>query len=118
MTADATIQVVRQLQTELDVLKTSLSHKFGVEMGKTAPTVLPNGCNIDQLIYIRFAYGTVLLSLHTVLTYPWMRSLLDLGSDDKYRDTINHSSEIAAQASCDIILMTEHIRFAAYTTVP
>jgi hypothetical protein len=115
--AAATVQSVHQLQDDLDHIKTSLHNSLGVDLGvRIDQTRLPKDISFEQMLYLQFAYSTVVLSVHTILAYPWLRPLL--GLDNSFRNAIIRSSDRVAQVSREIIMMTESIHFTAYTTLP
>lgn len=117
--AAATIQTVQQLQLELIAAKTSIYEAFGLVLGENIElSKVPENITLDQFIYVQFAYCTAMLSVHTVLAYPWIRPLIGLRLDDGFRDDINRASDAVASVSREILRMTEHIRLKPYTPVP
>ncbi|KAK5739936.1 hypothetical protein LTR17_005032 [Elasticomyces elasticus] len=119
MGAAATVQAVHQFEAELVAAKDSIYGAFGLVLGETVDlNKLPNKMTLDQCIYVQVAYCTAMLSVHTVLAYPWMRPLIGLRLDDRFRDDIARASDTLARISRQLIKMTEHIHFRPYTPVP
>lgn len=119
MSLSATMQAVNQLHSDLEGVKNSIHDNYKIVLGaRIDPTRLPHGFNLDQLVYLHYAYLTAKLSVHTIWAYPWIRALVGLSPEDKFRDHIVRSSEIMAQTSRDVIVMTEHIHCRAQTTIP
>lgn len=119
MGAAATVQAVHQLEHELVAAKDSLYDAFGLVLGeKVDLNNLPGNMTLEQCIYVQFAYSTAMLSVQTVLAYPWIRPLIGLRLDDRFRNDIARASDTLARISRELIKMTEHIRFRPYTPVP
>jgi hypothetical protein len=73
--------------------------------------------NLEQHLYINYAYMTTLLSIHTVLAYPWIRTLVGVRVQAQYPDEVSRSSETVARVSRTALLLTEDIRFKAHTSL-
>jgi hypothetical protein len=114
-----TIQAIAQFDTELADVRQSLSESFGLTLGdKITSLPPPGGLNMEQHIYIQYAYMTAILSIHTVLAYPWMRALIGVRAPNQSRDAIARSVAAVIKCSREAILLTEYIHFTAQTTVP
>ena len=116
----ATIDTMSMLERELETVKRSLDSTFGLTLGNVVNAAqLPAGLSLDQCLNIHYAYLTVVLSLHTVLAYPWVRALLGVSNArDDLQKAVDHSATIVMKVSRDAILMTEHISFKANTCLP
>jgi hypothetical protein len=116
--AAAAIEAVRQLDAMLLEAKLCIDRKFGISLGDNLdPAFLKGGLNIEQHLYINYAYMTTLLSIHTVLAYPWIRTLVGVRVQAQYPEEVSRSSEIVAKVSRTAVLLTENIRFKAHTSV-
>jgi hypothetical protein len=114
-----TIQTIAQFDTELADVKQSLRKSFGLALGDRITALPPpGGLTTEQLLYIQYAYMTAILSIHTVLAYPWMRALIGVRSPNQFRDAIAQSVAAVIKCSREAILLTEYIHFTAQTTVP
>ncbi|KAF2214723.1 hypothetical protein CERZMDRAFT_95115 [Cercospora zeae-maydis SCOH1-5] len=115
----ATMQAVDQLHAELESVKNSLHDRYKLMLGsRMYVSSLPQGFKLEQLVYLQYAYLTALLSVHTIWAYPWIRAMLGLSAEDKFRDHVVRSAEIVARTSREVIVMTEHIHFRSQATVP
>jgi hypothetical protein len=72
------------------------------------PTNLPRGLQTTHAIYLHYSYFGSLIGIHSIFTYPWSE-MLGRDRSPSLRDQINASSEIVAEASRGIILMTRYI---------
>ncbi|KAM3418752.1 hypothetical protein BST61_g4726 [Cercospora zeina] len=115
----ATMQAVDQLHSELESVKNSLHDRYKLNLStRIFPSSLPPNFKLEQLVYLQYAYLTALLSVHTIWAYPWIRTMLGLSAEDKFRDHVVRSAEIVARTSREVIVMTEHIHFRSQATVP
>jgi hypothetical protein len=116
--AAAVIETVRQLDAMLLEVKMTIDRKFGISLADDLdPAFLKGGLSLEQHLYINYAYMTTLLSIHTVLAYPWIRTLVGVRVQAQHPEEISRSSEIVAKVSRTAVLLTENIRFKAHTSV-
>jgi hypothetical protein len=115
----STIEAVQQLNTELLRVKITLDDSFSLSLGKQIDiTQLPGSLNLEQYLYIQYAYLTAMLSIHSVLAYPWVRALVGVRSGDQFREAVLRSVNASAQTARAAVLLTESIQFKAHTSVP
>lgn len=80
------------------------------------PSTLPTNFQLVHVIYLHYSYFGSLISIHSIFTYPWS-VMLDRDKSPQLREQLNLSTEIVADASRSIILMTKYINdIYAWTT--
>ena len=110
---------MKRLAAELDRLRLSLNSKHGLRLGeKLNRNQLPQSLSLEQAVYLHYAYYTVVCSVHNLLAFPWLRTLIGARVNEDFRDDVVRSAEAMAKASREAVLMTEHVHFAAHTPVP
>ncbi|KAK5162732.1 uncharacterized protein LTR77_011215 [Saxophila tyrrhenica] len=113
------MEAIAELQGELDSVRDTLNQSFDLQLGQCLqPASLPPLVSLDQLLYLHYAYLNATLSIHTVLSYPWLRALTGLHSQETSEMQTNQSAESVARAARAAILLTEHINLRAHTTLP
>ena len=113
------IEAIGELAIELDRVKHTLSNSFSLQLGqKLELDGLPPQFDLEHFVYLQYVYFTAVLSIHSVLGYPWVRALIGVHSPDAYRDDIDRSAGIVADTAREAILMTKYINLKAHTSVP
>ena len=115
--AQALVRSVSKLNEELNALKRSIEPvlSLGSPIGLNR---LPPGMSLQQTMYLQVAYFNTVLDIHTALTYPWSRSILNLTPHPALRGQVEKSAQIVAETCRSAILATEHIHSDASTPVP
>ena len=115
----ATIEAIEQLNAELLDVQLSLESTFGLRLGQRVQSMPQRvDWSLDQLTYIQYAYMSAMLSIHTVLAYPWIRALIGVRSSRPFHDEVARSVATVVNISREAILFTDTIHFNAHTTVP
>ncbi|RSL87757.1 hypothetical protein CEP52_015423 [Fusarium oligoseptatum] len=113
-------EVLVRTVTELDQkLKTLASHIQKVvdldsplEPGKPGQDI-----DLQQAIYIRMAYYTIVLDVHTPLSYPWSQRLFNLQGDPDLQLQVQASSETVIQTARKAAMATQFVRLDACTSI-
>lgn len=114
---ESLVRSVADLHEQLVTLKDSLDPLISLD-GPLDPNMLPSGMTLQQTMYLRSAFFSLSLDIHTSLTYPWSRSMLGLTPHVEMRDQVKKSTYLVAETCRQAILATEHIHFDASTPVP
>ncbi|KAF2812009.1 uncharacterized protein BDZ99DRAFT_560742 [Mytilinidion resinicola] len=74
---------------------------------------LPDGAQLEHLLYLHFAYHGSLISIHSFFGYPW--NLIGFASDSStdLRERMESSTRIVAEASRNLVLATRDISIDA-----
>ncbi|KAK3678483.1 hypothetical protein LTR78_001780 [Recurvomyces mirabilis] len=115
---ESTMRVVQQLDFEMTNIKASLHDNFGLVLGDKPTTDATGGLHLEQYLHVQYAYFTAMLSIHTVLAYPWLRALVGARECSQESDAVLQSVQVVAKTSRAAVLLTENIRFNAQTPVP
>ncbi len=115
--AEQIVRTVSELDAECQALKQSTESILSLD-DPINPSHLPHGLTLAQTTYLKFTYFSVILDIHTYLTHPWSRSLLDLTPNPDLRMQAERSVDKVIETCTSAILATEHIHIRASTPVP
>jgi hypothetical protein len=70
---------------------------------------LPQGVQLEHVLYLYFAYHGSLIAIHSVFLYPWNFREDESSSSPYLWERIDWSGRIVAEASRQLILATRYI---------
>ncbi len=74
---------------------------------------LANGLSLNMALLIHFTYYGLLFDIHTTLTYPWSRGIINLRRHPTFRTQVERSYAVVAEASRAVILESRFIHLDA-----
>lgn len=72
-----------------------------------------NDISLNQALHLQYTYYSLIIDIHTPITYPWSRSRLALSNNAEFKRSLDKSLCAVADASQAIIMATRHIRIEA-----
>lgn len=114
--AEVLVRTVAELDQKLKTLASHIQKVVDLdsplEPGKSGQDI-----DLQQAIYIRMAYYTIMLDVHTPLSYPWSRRLFNLQGDPDLQLQVQASSETVIQTARKAAMATQFVRLDACTSI-
>ena len=115
--AQALVRKILELDQRLNVLKKDLE-TFIILGNPVNPDRLPLDLNLQQTVSLQCTYHSIVIDVHSTLTYPWSRNLLGLPPDRFVQSQVEKSFEVVADTCHNSMLTLQYVHIDAATPLP
>ena len=115
-TPEETMQTVSSLDAEVDAFKASTQDVLDLD-NPIDFTKLPPGMSLTQTLTTQFTYFGLMLSLHTLLAFPWYLSKTKLNQNHSFQDQAAKSASVATKVAREVIVITRLVPLDANCSV-